>query len=276
MSIQGEKDMMILPIIQKGKVIHVSVSLPCKKIRKGLRCKGIEQSEIIVNRQKFSESSFSDSKDVKSTTDFIRTFSLLYPRKFLVVTSSDINSHLYDVYELNPPAEKVNDNLDALYGKLITDLRKEIPGVVARGRYVSFRNLGFDDYFDESRIARLKMVVDNVSDTSLRTQLFQKEGVNDLVSFVDFLSDFKYTVLDDYSLNIDSLKEVLHTLSNINTRDYRNLKRYYEIAKTNTDILKKVSYVFEVVYDKPFTEERFFVKRKEKKEGTKNDYLSAA
>ena len=268
--------MMILPIIHNGKVIHVSISLPCKKIRKEIRCKSIDQSEIIVNRKKFSESSFSEAGDAKSTTDFIRAFSLLHPRNFLVVTSSDINSHLYDVYELEPPAKKVNDSLDELYGKLITDLRKEIPGVEKRGRYVSFKKLGFDDYFDELKIARLKKIINNVNDSSLWNELFQIEGVDNLIDFVNFLSNFKYTVLADYSLDIDHFKNTLHTFSNINTRDYRHLKRYYEIAKTNTEIFENIEIVFKIVYNKPFTEERFFVKKKEKKEGAINDYLSVA
>ena len=268
--------MMILPVIENGKIRHISVSLPCKKIKKGIRCKGIEQSEIIVNRKKFSESSFSESVDAKATTDFIRAFSLLYPRNFLVVTSSDTNFHLYDVYELTPPLKKVNDNLDELYGKLITDLRKEIPGVEKRGRYVSFKKLGFDEYFDESKNARLKKIINDVNDSSLWNELFQKEGVANLIDFVNFLSKFKYTVLDDYSLDIDNFKNTLHTFSNINTRDYRHLKRYYEIAKTNTEIFEKIEFIFMIVYNKPFTEKRFFVKRKEKKEGVVNDYSAAA
>ena len=42
-------------------------------------------------------------------------------------------------------------------------------------------------------------------------------------------------------------------MSSINTRDYRNLKKYYKMAKSNTEIYTKISYINKIVHDKPLT-----------------------
>ena len=135
--------MLILPIVNKNRVMNVSIKLKdAVKVRRGVRYDDALPSEIIVNREKFSESSFGDSKDVSAAADFIRSKSLFHPRSFLVTTKEENDSSRYDVYEVAQPPKKVNDNLDKLYSKAITDLRKEIPGVKDRGRYVSFEELG--------------------------------------------------------------------------------------------------------------------------------------
>ena len=121
--------MLILPIVNRRRVMNVEIKLKtANKIKSGVCFSDALESEIIVNREKFSESSFKDSKDVNAPLDFIRSKSLLYPRHFLVTTKEERNSSKYDVYEVAPAPKKVNDSLDKLYSKAITDLRKEIPG----------------------------------------------------------------------------------------------------------------------------------------------------
>ena len=98
----------------------------------------------------------------------------------------------------------------------------------------------------------------------------QKAGIADLGDTVDFINNFECVVLSDNTIAEDSLQDTIKTLSVINTRDYRNLKNYYNMAKTNTDIYTKISYVNKIIYDKPLTlirsnsqEQKQFVKKKD-------------
>ena len=38
----------------------------------------------------------------------------------------------------------------------------------------------------------------------------------------------------------------------VHTRDYRNIKRYYDIAHSNTKIYTRLAYIHKVMYQKPF------------------------
>lgn len=266
--------MLILPIVNKNRVINVQIKLKnAEKIRRGVSFENAGESEIIVNREKFSDSSFKESRDDAAPVDFIRSRSILHPRSFLVTTKEENDSNLYDVYEVAQPPRKVNDSLDKLYGKAITDLRKEIPGEKQRGRYVSFEKLGLDKHLTDDKIANLQRIVKDERDQSRWPELFQKAGIADLGDTVDFINNFECIVLSDNTIDEDSLQDTIKTLSVINTRDYRNLKNYYHMAKTNTDIYTKISYVNKIIYDKPLTliksnsqEQKQLIKKKDEVE----------
>jgi len=244
--------MLVLPIVNKRRVMNVEVKLKtASKVRQGVSYDDAKESDIIVNREKFSESSFSESRDVKAPVDFIRSRSLLYPRSFLVTTKEAADSNLYDVYTVTPPPKKVTDGLDRLYSKAITDLRKEIPGAKRRGRYVSLEELGVGIHLTDEKIARLQRIVKEVREEERWPELFEKAGIADLSDTIDFINNFECTVISDTSIPEDSLQDTLKAMETINTRDYRNLNRYYKTAKSNADIYTKISYVNKILYDKP-------------------------
>ena len=246
--------MLILPIVNKRRVMNVEIKLKnAEKVRSRVSSDDVMESDIIVNREKFSNSSFKESRDEAAPTNFIRSRSILHPRSFLVTTKQENDSNLFDVYEVAQPPRKVNASLDKLYGKAITDLRKEIPGVKGRGRYVSFEKLGFDKFLTEEKIASLQRIVKEERDSSRWPELFQKEGIADLGDTVDFINTFECRVVSDDFLPEDTLQDTIKQLEVINTKDYRNLKNYYKIAKTNTDIYTKISYINNVIYNKPLT-----------------------
>ena len=266
--------MLILPIVNKQRVMNVEVKLKhVKKIRSGVSYDDASPSDVIISKERFLKSSFACVKDDKAPIDFIRSRSVLYPRNFLVTTKHANDSLLYDVYEVDRPPKKVNDSLDSFYGKAITDLRQEIPKVSKRGRYISFEKLGIDQCLTDDKIAKLQKIVKEEKDSSKWLSLFERNGVSDLNDTIDFLSNFDYTVLSDYSIPEDSLRDTLSALEVINTRDYRNLKNYYEMAKSNTDIYTKISYIHQIIYDRPLTllqakvvDSKRFIKRKDDNE----------
>lgn len=242
--------MLVLPIINNKHVLNVEIRLKnTYKVKKRVSYDDAKESDIIVNREKFSDSSFSKSKDINAPVDFIRSRSILHPRKFLITTKEESDSSLYDIYEVPQPPEKINDNLDKLYSKAITDMRCEIPNNGRRGRYVSLKDLGVGDHLSDDRIALLQRVAKS-GDGDLGTKL-KESGIIDLALTADFLNNFECVVISDSEIAEESLQETLKAMAVINTRDYRNLNKYYEMAKSNTDIYTKISYINKIVHDRP-------------------------
>ncbi len=246
--------MLILPIVNRNRIMNVEIKLRnARKIRTNVLSEEARESDIIVNRERFSNSIFKNSRADNAPTDFIRAKSILYPRNFLVTTKQKTNSKYYDVYEVSQPPRKVNDSLDKLYGKAITDLRKEIPGVKNRGRYVSFEKLGMNDYLTDEKIEKLQEIVKEERDQSKWPEMFEREGIADIGNTLDFINNFECTVVSDTTIPETSMQDTLKSLEIINTRDYRQLNKYYTMAKRNADIYTKISYINKIMYDKPLT-----------------------
>ena len=267
--------MLILPILNKNRIMNVELRIKdASKIKKDVRYEDTNESEIIVNKEKFTESIFATSKDGKAPIDFIRSKSILYPRNFLITTKKQDRNN-YDIYELTQPPKKVSDGFDELYSKAITDLRKEIPGKQNRGRYVSFEDLGIDKDITDDKISTLQKTIKGRKDNDFGEQL-KEAGVLDLQEKIEFFNHFECKVLSDSIVPEESLQETLTALSSINTRDYRNLKKYYKMAKANTDVFMKISFINKILYDKPLTivhtnKQKQLVKKKEE-----TDYAKVA
>lgn len=244
--------MLILPIVSGKRVINVEIRLKsADKIRRSVtHDKENMHSNIIVNRERFSDSSFASSKDVNAPIDFIRSKSILYPRSFLVTTKKSDDSS-FDVYEVGQPPRKISDGLDELYSKAILDIKNEVPDRGKRGRYVSLEDLGFAEYLGDEKIARLQELVRDGSG-NLGDKL-REAGLTDLIELVDFFNNFECCSIEDSSISESSLEESIKALGVINSRDYRNLKKYYKMAKSNSNIYTKISYISKIVYDKPLT-----------------------
>ena len=266
--------MLVLPIINKHRVMNVEVRLKnVTKVRQGIYYEDAEESEIIVNQQKFSDSSFQNTKDENAPTDFIRSKSILYPRSFFITTKKADKSDLYDVYELEQPPKKVHESLDKLYGKVITDLRKEIPGRKDRGRYISLEELGIDSLLTEEKILKLKRIMEKEKDSEQMLVELQDHKLDQLYFLLDFLKHFEFTVIPNSTISEESIQETCKSLKVLNSRDYRNLKKYYDMAQTNADIYTKISYIYKIIYKQPFHliqsksyREKQLIKKKEETE----------
>lgn len=262
--------MLIFPIVNNRHVMNVEIRLKnVEKIRRGVRFKDASESEIIVNSEKYSNSSYFTSNEDTKEIDFIRSKSILYPRNFFVTTKNMRDSQLYDLYVVAQPPKKVNASLDVLYSKAICDLRCETPEVIDAGRYVSFEDLGIGENITPDKLNKLKDIVAKVRDSREWPVLFEKAGIADLEDTLNFLKNFECTIISDTTIPEDSLQDTLKALSVIKTRDYKNLNKYYRMAKSNTDIYTKISYVHQVLYNKPFAliqspkKSKQFIKKKE-------------
>lgn len=243
--------MLILPIVNKNRILNVHITLKnAEKVRKKVNFPDANESEIIVNGKKLSESIYNDSKDYMSALNFIRYNTMHYPRNYLVTTRQERDSKFYDVYEVAPPPRKVNDGLDDLYGRVLTDMRKEIPGS-NNGKYLSFEKVGLGKSITDEKIMKLQRVVKEERDTSKWPEIFEREGISDLTEIVNFIRNFDCTVVTDTSIPEESLNNTLKALEVVNTRDSRNLRNYYNMALENRDIYAKLSYINQLVYNQP-------------------------
>lgn len=246
--------MLVFPIVSNRHVMNVELRLKsAEKIRQGVRIKDAKESEIIVNSEKYSNSSYFKSKDDTREVDFIRSKSILYPRNYYVTTKAMKNSSLYDVYTVSQPPRKVSSCLDALYSKAVTDLRSETPGVLNNGRYVSFQDFGFGEEITDEKINKLKQIITDVRDQRMWPKLFEEAGIAEFGEMVKFLNTFECTIISDTTIPEDSLQDTLKALSVLKTRDFKNLNKYYQMAKSNSDIYTRMSYISQILYGKPLS-----------------------
>ena len=247
---RGEMAMLVLPIVNRNRVMNVRVSLKdAKKIHNSVVLENTKESDVVVNQHNYSDSSY--QQDDSGVVNFIRNTSLISQNDFLVTTREEAESNRYDVYQVKQPPKFINPALDNLYANVITDMRKEIPNV-RRGRYLSFEKIGLGQYLTQEKIARLQQIIKTEQDRNRWPVLFERAGIADLYQTLEFLNHFNCTVISDTTLPEATLQSTLQALEPLNTQDYRNLKKYYHIAQTNQEIYSRLSLVHHLLYNSPY------------------------
>ena len=235
--------MLVLPIINRGRIMHVRVGLKgVKKFHGSVILEGTKESDVIVNQQPFSESSYLHDKEDSSVVNFIRNTSLINHNDFLVTTREESSSKRYDVYQVKQPPKFINPALDNLYASVITDMRKKIPNL-ERGRYLSLEKLGLGDYLSEEKLSMLRNIV-QTEDRSRWLQLFEQAGIADIPQTLEFLNYFDWTVISSTTISEQTIQNCLAAMEPLNTQEYRNLKKYYQMAKSNQEIYSKLSIAY--------------------------------
>lgn len=241
--------MLVLPIINRNRIMNVEVTLKdAIKTHSSVILDNISESDVVVNQRNFLNSSYVDDGNV---VDFIRNTSIINPRDFLVTTREEANSNRYDVYSVKQPPKFVNPVLDNLYASVITDMRKEIPNA-RRGHYLSFAKLGMDKYLTDEKVARLQEVIRDTRDHQELPRKLQEAGILDLKLTLEFFNHFDWKIISDTTLPEDSIENTLKALEPLNTRDYHNLKKYYDMAKSNKEIYSKLSLINRSLYNEPY------------------------
>lgn len=244
--------MIILPIINKGRIMFAEVTLKdAQKIHSGVVFEGMQESDVIVNQQPYSESSYLHDKEDSSVVSFIRNSSLISQKDFMVTTREERESSKYDVYQVKQPPKFVNKALDNLYASVITDMRKELPGT-KKGRYISLDKLGLDDELSDEKIQTLKNVVRSERNSGLWPRLFAQAGIDDIPKTLEFLEHFDCTIIPDSTIAEDELQSVLSSLEPLNSQDYHNLGKTYRMAKENQSVYSKLAVVYHEIYQQPY------------------------
>ena len=256
--------MLVLPIVNHGRIMHVKISLKdAEKIYNSVILEGTKESDVIVNQQLFSESSYLDDKENNSVVKFIRNTSLVSRNDFLVTTREEAESNRYDVYRVKQPPKFINLALDNLYASVITDMRKEIPNNNVKPHYVSFEKLGFNEALTDEKIARLQQIVQEEKDRSRWPRLFKQAGIADIPYMLEFLNHFDCTVISNTTLPEATLQSILALLEPTQISVYKEASKYYKIAKSNEKIYDKLKVAYHSIYQGPY---RLIMSEKQKKQ----------
>ena len=256
--------MLVLPIVNHGRIMHVKISLKdAEKIYNSVILEGTKESDVIVNQQQFSESSYLDDKENNSVVKFIRNTSLVSRNDFLVTTREEAESNRYDVYRVKQPPKFINLALDNLYASVITDMRKEIPNNNVKPHYVSFEKLGFNEALTDEKIARLQQIVQEEKDRSRWPRLFEQAGIADIPYMLEFLNHFDCTVISNTTLPEATLQSILALLEPTQISVYKEASKYYKIAKSNEKIYDKLKVAYHSIYQGPY---RLIMSEKHKKQ----------
>ena len=200
-------------------------------------------------------------------------------KDFLVTTRHNSNSSLYDLYNIEIPPRKVTTGLDNLYGKVIIDMQKEIPDI-KRGRYLSLAEVGVGEHLTEERLAKLKYISETSKDDKEFDYLILSNSMGDLRSTIDFIRMFEFEVVEESTVLENQVEDLINQLEKTKTREYRNLKSYYDMAKKNKVVYKKLSKLNQILYGRPINliqkreKGKVFVKTTDTS-GRKNEQKSA-
>ena len=266
--------MLILPVINKGKIFNAELKLVhCKKLDKNIAntFDSAKESDVIINGKSLRDSNW-DKKDIMS---FVKGNSLNQPRDFYVNTKNEqFNEKRYDIignrlqekdtyetYKIANPYKLTSFNFEKLYDVMLLDIINKVPNKQNNGRYVSLKELGFDEVVNDQSIEQLENITNSVRDTSKWDPLFREYKIEDLVKYIDFFSLFEATVIPHSTVPKDEVENIVDKLSTIKTRDYKNLNKYYKIAKENTEIYKNLNKASNLLYGKPF---RFVQSKKQR------------
>lgn len=264
--------MLVLPIVNRGRIMHVKISLKdAEKIHNSVILEGTKESDVIVNQQPFSESSYLHDKEDSSVVNFIRNTSLISHNDFLVTTREESESNRYDVYQVKQPPKFINAALDNLYASAITDMRKEIPNV-KKGRYLSFEKLGLGNHLTDEKLSRLQQIVRTERNSSRWPQLFEQAGIADIPRTLEFLNHFDCTIISDTTLPEETIQTSIAAMEPLNTQEYRNLKKYYQMAQSNQDIYSRLSVAYHSIYNQPY---RLIMSEKQKNRANMENYQVA-
>lgn len=245
--------MLILPLVNRNRILNVEVKLKnAEKIKTKVNLDNVNESDIVVAGVNYSNSVYNvDDASYNLIVDFIRNYAVKNKEdNYIVTTRESSDSPFYDVYNVTVPPKKVSKELDDLYGWVVTDMRKEIPGNV-KGKYISFEKLGIDKHITDDKIATLQTIVKEVEDQSKWPELFEKAGILDLKHTLDFVKCFDCKIISDTTIPEDVMNNTLDIFKKLNTKDYKSLNNYYHIALSNKEIYNKLLFMSKLIYNKP-------------------------
>ena len=225
--------MIILPICNRKRVLNVEVELKkTRKIARKVSNFNIKPCDVMVNGYRFSDSHFSESVSTpKSIMDFIRTNSKTGRSSILISTKEE--DGVYDIYELEGISDKVSDGVDNLIGTLILALKNE--SSTQKGRYLDLEKIELFDEITLDRVKQLDFLSKNM----------------DKVNISKYIEDHDLRCLFRLLQSMEEFNKTIKFFEPTNSRDYNNLKNYFELAKDNQREYSKLSYVNKVINNKP-------------------------
>lgn len=240
--------MLVIPIVNRDRILNAKFRLKyCRKIKEKVKFDDINASDIVVNNVSFSMSGYQESQISASVImKFIRNHSIMNKSSFFVSTKKYADSDFYDIYEIDYPLNKITDGLDGLIGSVILDLKNKIPSR-EKGRYIDFEKMGITDHITDEKLEKIFFIANHVSDHY--REVIVENDLEDMIDTLKFLNLFDCEVIDKSSIKVEDFQRILKFLSTINSKDFRSLSNYYDIALANQEAYSKISRLYNIVYN---------------------------
>lgn len=247
--------MIIIPIINNNKIKQVKIELAnIYKIEKDKDYSSIEANDIIIGSESFKNSRFNKkNQSISSILDFIRT-SYIHSKSPTLISTKYYNSeHNYDLYQINPPLKSITTGLDNLYASIILDLKNCIPDAI-KGKYIDLEKLELTSHITDEKLELLQIIASNLQQNESKKdylKILQENELDNLIETLRFMELFYCEIIPNASIDIDNYKKVLKSMSKVNTKEAKDLKNLYIIAKNNEQSYYKLSKLYNIVYNEP-------------------------
>jgi len=240
--------MLVLPIVNRDRIMNVRISLKnVHKIKSGVKYDDIRASDLIVNNNSFTDSSYGLERiEPANIIQFIRNSSIRDKKSFFVSTKEEDYSDLYDLYEIDYPLEKVTEGLDKLFGSAVLDLKDEIPGRI-KGRYVDFEMLGVTDHITDDELERLECIAKSSIDNYAK--IIKDNNLETLIDTLGFLELFDCEVIENSTVKLEIFKKNLGVFNAIHSKDIKRLNYYLDLALANQEAYSRLSRLYNIVYN---------------------------
>lgn len=241
--------MIVLPIVNRNRIFNVKVEMKnAKKVAKNINDDNVCESDIVVNNRSYLQSNYASRQTTpESVMKFLRDASKIGRGNVLVSTKSSVSDNKYDIYEVVNILDKITDGCDNLMGMLLLDLKNEC--LSSKSRYLNLKNLGVFDHITAERIEKIQYASENMGYINISKYI--KE--NDLECLFKTLELFKYldfTIIPSSVISLDEFNNFMNFLKPAKSKDYYNLKKYYDIALSNKNEYSKLSYLNKLVNNK--------------------------
>lgn len=240
--------MLVLPIVNRDRIMNVRISLKnVHKIKSGVKYDDIRASDLIVNNNSFTDSSYGLERiEPANIIQFIRNSSIRDKKSFFVSTKEEDYSDLYDLYKIDYPLEKVTEGLDKLFGSAVLDLKDEIPGRI-KGRYVDFEMLGVTDHITDDELERLECIAKSSIDNYAK--IIKDNNLETLIDTLGFLELFDCEVIENSTVKLEIFKKNLGVFNAIHSKDIKRLNYYLDLALANQEAYSRLSRLYNIVYN---------------------------
>ncbi len=247
--------MVIIPIINNNKIKQVKIELvDVYKTGKEINSNNIEESDIIIGSSSFKASRFNiKNQPLSSILEFIRTSYINNTSSTLISTKYYNSEHNYDLYQINPPLKSITSGLDNLYASIILDLKNRIPDAI-KGKYIDLEKLNLTSHITDEKLELLQIIASNLQNNESKKdyqKMLQENGLEDLIETLKFMKLFYCEIIPSASIDIDNYKKVLESMNKVNTKEAKDLKKLYTMAKNNEKAYYKLSKLYNIVYNEP-------------------------
>ena len=227
--------MLVMPILHKGKIYNVEVKLKNVYTIQDLGAfQKLFESDIIVNGRSFNQSKcYEKDSPLMNVVYFIRD-NALYGNNSFFLTSRRNNQGDMNSFHVALPLPHVTDGLDALYGSVIQNMKREIPGH-KKDRNLSLKKLGVSAHITEEKLNLLKKEVRNKEDREENSTISDHIDIDLLSQTLEFVRQFECKVIEEATVDERIIQSLLSPLGSIHTKESKQLKDYYLMAQENSE-----------------------------------------